>query len=92
MGWDESTGHPVVLPPASCGEDTSAWAEALADAWAAYPTATATSEIVSCPESTYLAWEGGTEEIVRGEAADTGAPSSVTAVSAYYVKVGGDGE
>ncbi|MDD6981045.1 MAG: hypothetical protein PUJ21_04805 [Clostridia bacterium] len=92
LGWDESTGHPVVLPPASCGEDTSAWTEVLADAWAAYPNATATSETVSCPENTYLAWEGGTEEILRGEAADTGAPSSVTAVAAYYVKVGGDGE
>ncbi|MGM9608590.1 MAG: hypothetical protein ACI3XE_00030 [Eubacteriales bacterium] len=92
LGWDESTGHPVVLPPASCGEDASAWTEALADAWAAYPTATAISEIVSCPENTYSAWVGGTEEILRGEAADTGTPSSVTAVSAYYVKVGGDGE
>ena len=92
LGWDESTGHPVVLPPASCGEDFSAWIEALADAWAAYPTATATSETVSCPENTYLAWVGGTEEILRGEAADTGTPSSVTAVSTYYVKVGGDGE
>ena len=92
LGWDESIGHPVVLPPASCGEDSSAWTEALADAWAAYPTATATSETVSCPENTYLAWMDGTEEILRGEAEDTGAPSSVTAVAAYYVKVGGDGE
>lgn len=92
LGWDEGTGHPIVLPPASCGEDASAWTEVLADAWAAYPTATVTSETVSCPENTYLAWEGGTEEMIRGEAADTGTPSSVTAVSTYYVKVGGDGE
>ncbi|MGN1207609.1 MAG: hypothetical protein ACI4SP_04855, partial [Eubacteriales bacterium] len=82
----------VVLPPVSCGEDTSAWIETLADAWAAYPTVTATSEPVSCPENTYLAWVDGTEEIVRGEAADTGTPLPVTAVSTYYVKVGGDGE